>query len=56
VGRKILIGVALFFGVYTIVTRPEQAADIVTAIWNLGVCIVEGILRFFDRLLENSTT
>jgi len=50
--RKVLWWTLAVFAVYSIVTAPAQAADIVSTAWNILAQGVQSIARFFDALLN----
>ena len=49
--KKIILWLLTIFLIYTILTSPGDAADIVGSAWDVIANGVENIGRFFDELL-----
>ncbi|WP_199847401.1 hypothetical protein [Janibacter massiliensis] len=52
--KKIVLWLLTIFLVYAILTSPNQAADIVSTVWDMIVTAVRNIGQFFDALLSRS--
>lgn len=50
--KLILTWIIIIFLVYAIVTKPDRAADVVQAVWDLIFGAVEGFGRFFAELID----
>jgi|SoiMethySBSTD1v2_1073268.scaffolds.fasta_scaffold2287428_2 hypothetical protein len=49
--KKVILFLVLAFFIYAIFTSPDQAAGIITSIWNILVQGFYALLEFFDSLL-----
>ena len=50
--RRILFWVLIAFAIYSIITSPERAAEMVRTAWGIIVDGFKGIASFFDALLQ----
>lgn len=48
--KLVLTWILVVFVLYAIVAKPDRAADVVQAVWNLLAGAVEGFGRFFAEL------
>jgi hypothetical protein len=50
--KKIVVWLVVIFLVYAILTAPNEAADMVSAVWDFTVSAVSAIAEFFDSLIN----
>jgi len=48
--KSILMWIVVIFLIYAVVTNPDQAADVVRAIWDFIYGAFTGFAQFFDNL------
>ena len=50
--KKIVLWLVVIFLIYAILTAPDEAADMVNAVWDFIVSAAASIAEFFDSLIN----